>query len=192
MAKNKPNQIIASKYSEYSAFLQSIKHIESPIYVCDEKDNHKSSLYYEKELLCDFPFGNSRLNIEVRNADPGNFSAQILSDAIVQQVLFRYDTGGGTHRNNFDGIPLDKQSVTTPHFHCYNSDGYFMAYKTSEMANEEIESKLEDIDYGFPLFCEQGHIINDKTKLVPEIKVGSVDTLPFAHEDYDPNEGIEF
>lgn len=193
MGKIKQNKEIIQKYYEYNNFLNSGKTVSSPVIVSDAKGNHGTSLYSQYPLQAEPPFGNTSMTCEVRNGDHRDCSFQILSDAFAKRVVLRYDTGGGTHKNDAPHIPLAEQSVTTPHFHKYDSNGYFLAYKTDLLNDPKQAEFLFDLEFGFPYFCQEGKIFSTGSKYsIPEIKVIRDGCLPFKEEDTDPLEGINF
>lgn len=129
---------------------------------------------------------------EVRNGDKKDCSLQILSDAFKKGVAFRYDTGGGTHKNDAPHIPLAEQSITTPHFHKYDENGYFLAYKTKLLNQPKQAEHLFDIEFGFPYFCQEGNIATESSDDLPEVKVFKEGSLPFEDDKTDPLEDIKF
>ena len=151
-----------------------------------------ASLYTKKHLHSEFHFGNTFMTCEVRNGDKTDCSFQIVSDKFKKGVVIRYDSGGGTHKNEVPFIPLAKQSVTTPHFHKYDDNGYFLAYKTDLLNNPKQAEHLFDIDFGFPYFCQESVIYTNDEHELPEIQVFREGYLPFEREDKDPLEGINF
>ena len=193
MAKIKPNQELLTMFDEYSNFMNADKRVCSPVRVSEPKGNHGTSLYSSHPLYSSEVFGNATMTCEVRNGDHRDCSFQILTDVFKERVAFRYDTGGGTHRNDVPYIPLEEQSITTPHFHRYDSNGYFLAYKTDLLNNEEQAKHLFDLEFGFPYFCQEGKICADTNHDLPEIQVIKEGFLPFKEEDEtDPLEGIKF
>lgn len=192
MGKLKQNKEILQKYKEYEEFMNSGKTVCSPIIVSNPKGNHGTSLYSKHPLQAEIPFGNAFMTCEVRNGDHRDYSFQILSDAFTERVVLRYDTGDGTHKNNAPHIPLAEQSVTTPHFHKYDSNGYFLAYKTDLLQDPKQAKFLFDVEFGFPYFCQEGRINStDSRHDIPEIQIRD-GNLPFKEDDIDPLEGINF
>lgn len=188
MAKPKQNYELLKIMEEHDLFMGNKKHTMMPILVSKEKPNHKSSWYFEQDLTADSSFGETKVDCEIREKNPSNYSFQILSNRIKNRVLARLDEGNGTHRNNFPNIPLAEQEVTTPHFHKYNESGFFVAYKSDSLtAYNEKPLKIED---GLRLFCEEENI--ESSNSVPiEIQIKEDGSLPFPH-DTDPLNGIMF
>lgn len=184
------NEELLLKFARFKEFMRTPKYAPSPIIVKDKRPQHETSLEYETPISCSIPFGNSYISIEVKNSDEYNFSAKLMTDAISNKVILRYDSAGATHRNNFDDIPLQDQLVTTPHIHKYDEMGRLIAIKTDEiLADQEAAS---DIKTGFPIFCREGNIYGDLTTISPKIQVGEQPTIPFEHISIDPCEGIPF
>lgn len=131
--KLQPQQEIIDIYDTYDNFMKAEKRAKNPFIIEKRKKNHEDSLYSCENLSCDISFGNITLNGEIRNSDRQDYSFQIQSDIIKSRVIFRYDTGGGVHKNNVPYIPLSQQSIDTPHFHRFDKNGYFLAYKTDKL-----------------------------------------------------------
>lgn len=176
----------------YKDFLRAEKKVNSPIIISEPKGNHVTSLYAKEPLASSVSFGNTFLTCEVRNKDRKDCSFQILSDRFKAGVVLRYDTGGGTHKNDAPHIPLAEQSITTPHFHRYDSNGFFLAYKTDLLNDPKQVEHLFDIEFGFPYFCQEGNMRSNPTCDIPKAEVFRDGELPFEYEDNDPLEGINF
>ena len=173
---------------DYNLFMSANKQTQIPVVMGKEKPNHKTSLYIEQELASDVSFGNTSFDCEIRHKNPQNYSFQILSDKIKQKSLARLDEGNGVHRNNIPHIPLAEQEVTTPHFHKYDSEGRFVAYKTDAL--KRYDGKPLEIKEGFRVFCEEEQISSiDGSTTTIEIKEDGV--LPLDY-DNDPLAGISF
>lgn len=77
--------------------------------------------------------------------------------------------------------------VTTPHFHKYDTNGRFIAYKTKEL---EIKSSPLPIQEGFQMFCQEEKITSNND-LAVSIEVQENGVLPFE-PDNNPLNGIAF
>ena len=171
---------------DYQLFMEAEKEILMPIKVCAEKPNHPTSLYVEGDVECGERMGNVRYDCEMRNKRADNFTFQLLTDKIKNRLLFRFDQGNGTHRNNFPNIKLQDQSIPTPHFHKYTEDGYIYAYQTEELK----ASPLMNIYEGVRSFCKEAKI--GKTEgMDAEIQVQNIGEIPFE-EEKDPLNGVNF
>lgn len=151
MAKTTLNNELLQLMDDYKLFMQSPKSVALPIVVSEPKKNHPRSKYYEAELTASHPFGAMVFDCEIRDRVFNSYSFQIRSDKLKKSVVLRFDEGDATHRNNVPGIPLDQQSISTPHFHKYNDAGYFIAYKNEELLNL-AQGSLPLAD-GFDVFC---------------------------------------
>lgn len=174
---------------DYNLFLCSEKQIEMPIEVTKKKANHPTSLYIEKEVKSSRQLGEDTFDCEIRNKDIKNYSYQLLTDAISKRVLFRLDEGNGTHRNNVPTLPLKDQQVPTPHFHKYDANGRFFAYRT-----EELNSiSCLDIKQGLTIFCQEANITPTIKNANIEISIqeeGSISSELL--NDLDPLNGVDF
>ncbi len=187
MGHIKINKELLEILDDYNLFMESPKSTSMPLRVSKNKSNHPSSLYEEQALDSVKDFGETMIDCEVRYKNPNNYSFQILSNILSNKVLARLDEGNGTHRNNCKDIPLDQQMVTTPHFHKYDTNGRFIAYKTKEL---EIKSSPLPIQEGFQMFCQEEKITSNND-LAVSIEVQENGVLPFE-PDNDPLNGIAF
>jgi hypothetical protein len=73
---------------------------------------------------------------------------------LTKEPFFRFDSDGPAHRNENSEIPLEEQSITTPHFNTFDENGKSIAYK-NETLKKENESNVivNDINFGISLFC---------------------------------------
>ena len=190
--KLQPQQEIIDIYDTYDNFMKAEKRAKNPFIIEKRKKNHEDSLYSCENLSCDISFGNITLNGEIRNSDRQDYSFQIQSDIIKSRVIFRYDTGGGVHKNNVPYIPLSQQSIDTPHFHRFDKNGYFLAYKTDKLNIPGQAKALFDIEFGFPYFCQESNIKGDNVEDSPQLIVRKDSEIEFFFDNSDPNEGVNF
>lgn len=189
MAKTTLNNELLQLMDDYKLFMQSPKSVALPIVVTDPKKNHPKSKYYEAELTAGHPFGTTVFDCEIRDRVFNSYSFQIRSDKFVKSVVLRFDEGDATHRNNAPGIPLEEQSISTPHFHKYNDAGYFIAYKNNELKQlGQVSLSLTD---GFDVFCREAKI--DTTGYDIRIQEADVNgNLEMNFNQPDPLAGVMF
>lgn len=188
MAKLKKNKQLLQLMDEYVTFINSEKTCSMPIVVSKPKQNHPTSLYKEVPIDSNNSFGCTILDCEIRDKNVTNYSFQLLSDRVDSKVLARIDHGNGTHRNCLPSIPLAEQQVTSPHFHKYNGNGYFYAYKTPEL--DRFETSSMPIGVGISAFCKEMKIGSSSPSPIC-IEVREEATLPLDF-DNDPLDGILF
>lgn len=181
---------IKKDYEGYYNFLNSKKEIVSPFIVRDVRKEHPSSLCATEELICELPYGKTELYSEVKKSTTYSYSLSIKSDIIDSRILLRYDSDGPTHKNSVDYIPLEDQSIPTPHFHKFDEQGNLIAFQTDKLKNEKEANALKNIEFGFAYFCQSGNIIKNKTMDLPEIWVND-GMLPLDYNE-DPTDGINF
>jgi hypothetical protein len=186
--KKEANKGIIENYERYELAVVGLKEVPvSPVIVKERKQNHPSSLYKNQPVIHKSLPDNMNVTIEIKEF--GNkFSIILNSDAFPACNLFRYDSGGVTHRNNFPDIPLSEQRVAPPHFHKYNEKGYSLAYKTEKLKSEAESMALCDIQFGFPYFCQESNI--QYKGGIPELKIADGNLFPAGDED--PLESITF
>lgn len=89
-----------------------------------------------------------------RSKRDSKYGIKLRCSSLTSEPFFRFDSDGPAHRNDFIDIPLEEQSVTTPHFNSYKEDGKPIAYKNETLRNEkEAQIIVEDINFGVSLFC---------------------------------------
>lgn len=187
---NTVNDKIRNSYDAYVQFLHNVKYVaHEMILVKDDKPNNAKEYLYESQLYSKYPYGNTIISIEANKCLSGKFSAKILSDAIEERMLLRYDSEGKAHRNNYDDIPLHEQCITTPHLHRYDERGRFLAQKTESILQDE--NKAKGIEKGFQIFCEEGRILSATNGNSPKAFIGEMSRNLFE-DDLDPCEGINF
>lgn len=118
-----------------------------------------------------------------RSKRDSKYAIKLRCSSLSVEPFFRFDSDGPAHRNNFPDIPLEDQSVTTPHFNSYKKDGKSIAYK-NETLNKESEAKIvaDDINFGISLFC-----LETKTKLVTGEFPSIIDSAPEINFDFVQN-----
>ena len=182
--------MIRKDYTRYHNFINSRKEVKSPFVVEMVRKEHPSSLCATENLVCELPYGNAELYSEIKKANTSNYSISIKSDIIDSRILMRYDSDGATHKNNVDYIPLEEQSVPTPHFHKFDEQGNLLAYQTDKLKNEREANALKNIEFGFAYFCQNSYIYKNGTMDLPDIWVND-GMLPLNYND-DPVDGVNF
>jgi hypothetical protein len=72
----------------------------------------------------------------------------------IKQPYFRFDSDGPAHRNENPQIPLEEQSIKTPHFNSFDENGNYIAYQNETLKNQtEAQIIANDINFGISLFC---------------------------------------
>ena len=182
------NEELLKIMQDYVMFMDSKKTLELPILVSEHKKNHKSSLYYCSPVTAEYEFGQSVFDCEIRDREILSYSFQIRTDKIKSQVALRFDEGDATHFNNVPGLELSEQSVTTPHFHKYNEQGYFIAYKNEEL--KQLGNVKMTIEDGFDSFCRESKI--DYGNVSPRIQIIEDGVMKLNLKQQDPLAGVNF
>lgn len=91
--------------------------------------------------------------IEKSNRD-NKYGLKLRCSALTAEPFFRFDSDGPAHRNDDSSIPLEEQSITTPHFNSFDKEGRSIAYKNDTLKDEKkAEIIINDIEFGTSLFC---------------------------------------
>jgi hypothetical protein len=152
---NRRNREIKDQYAFFEELVYGKKTvITSPIFL-DIKANNPHWLAGDSEVNHETSEEQITLMVERSNREK-KYGIKLRCKALTAEPFFRFDSDGPAHRNDDPGIPLDEQSVTTPHFNSYNSDGMPMAYKTDILkAEKEAEAIVNDINFGLAHFCTE-------------------------------------
>lgn len=180
---------INENYDLYENLLKSSKKLLSPIISInrerDQDKNHTGSLKRKVPVLINSE-ENCCLEVIVKDNNRERFNFIIDHEISKPFYAVRFDSSGGTHKNNLPDIPLKEQSVKTPHFHKFRSDGFEIAYRTEELIENESNLSLNKM---FPIFCKEFNIIHPNRE---DVNISIEGELKFDEIDYDPHENITF
>lgn len=184
----KVNIKVRDNYKSYCSLIDEEKTLLNNKIVLDEKKNSRAD-YKEKNTpaYSDVLPNDIILTIQQKETEEKDFKFILFCKSFCEKPFFRYDSVGPAHRNANLPIPIEKQQVPTPHFHRYVGDGKEIAYKTEPLQNPGSSKALEDIDLCIHHFFQESHIKADNF-----ILISSPGVLPFATEDNDPLEDINF
>jgi hypothetical protein len=86
------------------------------------------------------------------------YGIKLRCSSFLKEPYFRFDSDGPAHRNENPEIPLEEQSIKTPHFNSFDKDGNYIAYKNETLLNEkEAQEIANDINFGISLFCMESN-----------------------------------
>lgn len=107
------------------------------------------------------------------------YGIKLRCQKFIKEPFFRFDSDGPAHRNENPKIPLEEQSIKTPHFNSFDENGKYIAYQNDTLKNEnEAQIIANDINFGISLFCmETNSKLNDDN--FPNI-TDSIQELEFA------------
>lgn len=182
---------IKENYSFYNNLLAERKSIFTEVIEINNKANNHS--FVESVDKVDHPEVNDDnmiLCVEVKINNHAYFQFKLRYQSFVPAPFFRFDSDGTTHHNRIEGIPLNEQAITTPHFHKFNENGIEIAYKTDKLLDPKESKALEDINLCIIHFFHESNT-RLKDDDFPEIKIQS-DTLGFKMTKEDPNQNIDF
>lgn len=110
----------------------------------------------------------------------------------IKQPYFRFDSDGPAHRNENPEIPLEEQSIKTPHFNSFDENGNYIAYKNETLKNEtEAQIIANDINFGISLFCmETNSKLNDNnfptvSQLIQELSFEENNNINFDNINFE-------
>lgn len=187
---SKQHKIIQENYSFYNSLLEERKSIFSEVVEINKVSNNANII--EEALPVSHPSLEDEmiLIVDVKINNHNFFQFKLRYKPFFPKPFFRFDSDGDTHWNRIDGIPLNQQKVTTPHFHKYNEDGIEIAYKTDKLLDERERLALEDINLCVVHFFHEANI-RLKEDDFPVIRIMS-NTLGFSQIKVDPNKNINF
>lgn len=182
---------VKNNYSFYNNLLLERKSIFSEVIEINSRaNNHNFVETIEQVIYPELEDDKMKLLVKVKINNHNFFEIKLKYKEFTPAPFFRFDSDGTTHHNRIDGIPLDKQAITTPHFHKFNENGVEIAYKTDKLLDPKESKALEDINLCIiHFFHESNTRLNEDD--FPEIKIMS-DTLGFKMTKEDPNQNIDF
>lgn len=182
---NRTNKDIRDQFDYFTELLSANKiALNKTIQIAPKRSNVKW-LVGKSSILHETINDDIDLIVEQSKRD-SKYGLKLRCPSLSEEPFFRFDSDGPAHRNHFPDIPLEDQSVTTPHFNSYNAAGKLIAYK-NETLESEIESQIiaEDINFGISLFCMETNIklVTGEFPIVvekePEIEFDFVRTVNF-------------
>ncbi|MFB9058074.1 hypothetical protein ACFFU9_15120 [Mariniflexile ostreae] len=182
---------VKNNYSFYNKLLLERKSIFSEVIEINSKaNNHNFIESIEPVVYPELENDKMKLLVRVKLNNHHFFEIKLKLKEFTPAPFFRFDSDGTTHHNRIDGIPLNEQAITTPHFHKFNENGIEIAYKTDKLLDPKESKALEDINLCIIHFFHESNtrLKNDD---FPEIKIMS-DTLGFKMTKEDPNQNIAF
>lgn len=180
---------VKDNYDYYKKLLSDRKSIFSEVIEVNSFGNNANTLSHQENVSypdCKDMF----LIVDVKVNNHNFFQFKLRYKDFLPAPFFRFDSDGETHRNKIDGLSLEEQSITTPHFHKFNENGIEIAYKTDKLLNPEEAKALEDINLCIAHFFHESNIRVNKEGF-PEVKIMS-NTLGFSLSQEDPNQNVLF
>lgn len=127
-----------------------------------------------------------------RSKRDSKYGIKLRCDKLTGEPFFRFDSDGPAHRNCFPEIPLEEQSITTPHFNSYKENGKPIAYKNDILKNEK-EARIisKDVNFGVSLFCMESNTklltgdfptVSDKA---PEFEFAAIQNINFDNISFE-------
>jgi hypothetical protein len=187
---SKKNPKVKEDFTFYKKLLEERKSIFSEVIEINNTGNNANTLEKKELLKHDSIDDDMILIVDVKINNHNFFQFKLRYKEYIQQPFFRFDSDGETHRNRIDGIPLEEQSVTPPHFHKFNTDGIEIAYKTEKLLDEKECKALEDINLCIAHFFQESNT-RLKEDDYPELKI-MTNTLGFSFSVNDPNQNVKF
>lgn len=167
---NRRNREIKDQFEFYEELVKGRKIVlDSPI-LLETKTNNPYWMAGASDVTHETTEEPITLLVE-RSKREKKYGIKLRCNTLTKEPYFRFDSDGPAHRNDDPGIPLDQQSVTTPHFNGYNSLGQPIAYKTAKLKEEkEAEAIVNDINFGLAHFCSETNmsLIDEEFPVVEE------------------------
>ncbi len=182
---------VGEKFEFYESLVSGKKNtIHDTINLTSVGNNNKILESNVEVIHCDPLEDSMYLTVEVNKKNQGNFKFKLKYNKFIPAPFFRFDSVGKTHRNKIDGVKMNDQQITPPHFHRFNKEGFEIAYKTEELKNEETAKALRDINFCLAHFCHESNTRVNEDEF-PNIEV-MPDTLGLQIFEDDPNQNVDF
>lgn len=151
------NKDILAKYDLFEELHTKEKVLSSHTIILDQKKNNSRWLLGSSKVVHKTINEEVLLIVEQSKRD-SKYGLKLRCEALTNEPFFRFDSDGPPHRNSFPEVPLDQQSISTPHFNTYDNKGRLVAYKGSILdKEEEAKAIVEDINFGASLFCQESN-----------------------------------
>ena len=150
----KINQKIKSDPKLFNELISDKKLINNDKIELDYKINNNYWLIGSSEVIHE-KLIDKELNIIIEQSKrESKYGIKLRCEKFTNEPFFRFDSDGPSHRNNFPHIPLEEQTITTPHFNTFDNNGKPYAYKNETLKKEnEVKEIVQDINFGLSLFC---------------------------------------
>lgn len=182
---NRTNKDIRDQYDLFIELLSNQKTVLSDTIQLAPKGNNVKWLSGQSNVQHQ-TINDSISFIVERSKRDSKYHIKLRCLSLTNEPFFRFDSDGPAHRNFTPDIPLEEQSVTTPHFNTFKEGGESIAYKNLTLKNEtEAQIIADDLNFGVSLFC-----VESKSKLStgefpkivdcePEIDFSEVQTINY-------------
>lgn len=153
------NKDILAKYNLFEELHRNEKVLSNHVIILGHKKNNS------RWLMGSSPVSHLTVNEEIvfiveQSKRDSKYGFKLRCEALTNEPFFRFDSDGPAHRNSSSKIPLDQQSISTPHFNTYDSQGKLIAYKGSILEKEkEAKAIVEDINFGASMFFLESNTI---------------------------------
>lgn len=152
---SKTNIEIKNQFDFFNELLENEKIIITSTIRLQEKKNNPYWLIGQSNIQHSTLQENVQFIVEKSKRD-SKYGIKLSCNSLSERPFFRFDSSGPSHRNAFPEIPLEEQSISTPHFNSYRKDGKAMAYKNEILKKEnEARAIVDDINFGVVLFCQE-------------------------------------
>ena len=181
---------IKENYAYYKKLLKERKSIFSEVIEINEVGNNHNILEFIEHVEQNILESKMLFVVNVKVNNYNFFQFKLRAKEYTPCPFFRFDNDGDTHRNKVDGITLEKNVITTPHFHKYNEKGIEIAYKTDKLLNKQEAKALEDINLCIAHFFHEANIRVKQDKF-PVVNI-LTNSLGLDFSTSDPNENMTF
>ena len=185
------NKDIRDQFDLFRELLDADKTIRTKTIQLEPKRNNTVWLLGRSSIIHKTITEDIELIVE-RSKRTSKYGVKLCCPYLTNEPFFRFDSDGPAHRNNFPEIPLEEQSVETPHFNSYREDGRPFAYKndTLKNANEALQITA-DINFGISLFCMESNsflVDGDFPTVIdkePELDFGGMEKINFSSINFE-------
>lgn len=184
------NAAIRHGYAHYRILLSELKTVPICPFYLQPKPNNASYLQGIVAVVHRTTNQNISLITEQNASKRSHFEIKLRARHLCEEPFFRFESDGPPHHNNIETIPLPERQVTTPHFHMFNEDGLWIAYKTPVLNDAGQAAAIRgDINLGLAHFAQESNLRNPKGGM-PVVAEPQPSLLP--QDDTDPLAGKSF
>jgi hypothetical protein len=188
---NKINKDIKEKFEFFQELITLEKQVISTDIYLEPKRNNVRWLIGQSDVQHKSISDDVIFVVEKSKRD-SKYGIKLKCNSLSKEPFVRFDSDGPAHRNDFLNIPLEEQSITTPHFNSFNENGLPFAFKNDTLKNDEnAQIIVEDLNFGISLFCME---TNSKLEsgdfpivieLSPELELGVINEVNFDNLQFD-------
>jgi hypothetical protein len=150
---NKINNDIKAQFEFFKELLNLEKQVLSSAIYLEPKRNNVKWLIGQSGVQHE-SISDEVVFLVERSKRDSKYGIKLKCSSLTKEPFVRFDSDGPAHRNDIGNLPLEEQSVTTPHFNSFDENGIPIAYKNDALKDHKSAQIIaDDLNFGISLFC---------------------------------------